>query len=133
WTYPAARMRSSRGSGIRLISAISRQHYFRISLSRLRSLHVVIYMLVSYMDATIIIRLKPCSKPGRGHWMLLHKSIHAAQELFLRQKEHCNLRPGSLPSSPKVRNMKDVILIDAGTGNLRSVQKALECVGAEVQ
>ena len=26
--------------------------------------------------------------------------------------------------------MKDVILIDAGTGNLRSVQKALECVGA---
>ena len=29
--------------------------------------------------------------------------------------------------------MKDVILIDAGTGNLRSVQKALECVGAEVQ
>src|SRR5215207_4219578 len=28
--------------------------------------------------------------------------------------------------------MKDVILIDAGTGNLRSVQKALESVGAEV-
>ncbi len=28
--------------------------------------------------------------------------------------------------------MKDVILIDAGTGNLRSVQKALECIGAEV-
>jgi glutamine amidotransferase len=28
--------------------------------------------------------------------------------------------------------MKDVILIDAGTGNLRSVQKALECVGANV-
>ena len=29
--------------------------------------------------------------------------------------------------------MKDVILIDAGTGNLRSVQKALEAVGASVQ
>ena len=29
--------------------------------------------------------------------------------------------------------MKDVILIDAGTGNLRSVQKALECVGAVVE
>jgi imidazole glycerol-phosphate synthase subunit HisH len=28
--------------------------------------------------------------------------------------------------------MKDVILIDAGTGNLRSVQKALESVGADV-
>jgi len=28
--------------------------------------------------------------------------------------------------------MKDVILIDAGTGNLRSVQKALESVGARV-
>lgn len=28
--------------------------------------------------------------------------------------------------------MNDVILIDAGTGNLRSVQKALESVGAEV-
>lgn len=29
--------------------------------------------------------------------------------------------------------MKDVILIDAGTGNLRSVQKALESIGAEVE
>jgi len=29
--------------------------------------------------------------------------------------------------------MKDIILIDAGTGNLRSVQKALECVGANVE
>ncbi|HSL43031.1 MAG TPA: imidazole glycerol phosphate synthase subunit HisH [Anaerolineales bacterium] len=29
--------------------------------------------------------------------------------------------------------MKDVILIDAGTGNLRSVQKALEAVGASVE
>ena len=29
--------------------------------------------------------------------------------------------------------MKNVILIDAGTGNLRSVQKALENVGAEVE
>ena len=29
--------------------------------------------------------------------------------------------------------MNDVILIDAGTGNLRSVQKALECVGANVE
>jgi glutamine amidotransferase len=29
--------------------------------------------------------------------------------------------------------MKDVILIDAGTGNLRSVQKALEAVGAYVE
>ena len=28
--------------------------------------------------------------------------------------------------------MKDVVLIDAGTGNLRSVQKALESLGAEV-
>lgn len=28
--------------------------------------------------------------------------------------------------------MKDVVLIDAGTGNLRSVQKALESVGASV-
>lgn len=28
--------------------------------------------------------------------------------------------------------MKDIILIDAGTGNLRSVQKALESVGAKV-
>ena len=28
--------------------------------------------------------------------------------------------------------MKDVILIDAGTGNLRSVQKALESIGASV-
>ena len=43
------------------------------------------------------------------------------------------MQPGSLLSSLKVRDMKDVILIDAGTGNLRSVQKALECVGAEVQ
>lgn len=29
--------------------------------------------------------------------------------------------------------MKDIILIDAGTGNLRSVQKALEVVGANVE
>ena len=29
--------------------------------------------------------------------------------------------------------MNDVILIDAGTGNLRSVQKALESVGAQVE
>jgi imidazole glycerol-phosphate synthase subunit HisH len=29
--------------------------------------------------------------------------------------------------------MKDVILIDAGTGNLRSVQKALENIGANVE
>ena len=29
-------------------------------------------------------------------------------------------------------NMNDIILIDAGTGNLRSVQKALESVGANV-
>jgi len=29
--------------------------------------------------------------------------------------------------------MKDVILIDTGTGNLRSVQKALEAVGANVE
>jgi glutamine amidotransferase len=29
--------------------------------------------------------------------------------------------------------MKDTILIDAGTGNLRSVQKALETIGANVQ
>ena len=29
--------------------------------------------------------------------------------------------------------MKDIILIDAGTGNLRSVQKALESVGANVE
>jgi len=29
--------------------------------------------------------------------------------------------------------MKDIILIDAGTGNLRSVQKALEYVGANVE
>ena len=28
--------------------------------------------------------------------------------------------------------MKEIILIDAGTGNLRSVQKALENVGANV-
>lgn len=28
--------------------------------------------------------------------------------------------------------MKDVVLIDAGTGNLRSVQKALESIGADV-
>ncbi len=28
--------------------------------------------------------------------------------------------------------MNDVILIDAGTGNLRSVQKALESIGANV-
>jgi glutamine amidotransferase len=30
------------------------------------------------------------------------------------------------------KKMKDVILIDAGTGNLRSVQKALETIGADV-
>jgi glutamine amidotransferase len=29
--------------------------------------------------------------------------------------------------------MKNVVLVDAGTGNLRSVQKALEAVGAEVE
>ena len=29
--------------------------------------------------------------------------------------------------------MKDIILIDAGTGNLRSVQKALESIGANVE
>jgi len=29
--------------------------------------------------------------------------------------------------------MKDIVLIDAGTGNLRSVQKALEFVGANVE
>src|SRR5919205_2162587 len=33
----------------------------------------------------------------------------------------------------KRENMKKVILVDAGTGNLRSVQKALECVGANVE
>jgi len=33
----------------------------------------------------------------------------------------------------KEYKMKDVILIDAGTGNLRSVQKALENVGANVE
>jgi glutamine amidotransferase len=33
----------------------------------------------------------------------------------------------------KEHTMKDVILIDAGTGNLRSVQKALESVGANVE
>jgi glutamine amidotransferase len=33
----------------------------------------------------------------------------------------------------KEHKMKDVILIDAGTGNLRSVQKALENVGANVE
>jgi len=33
----------------------------------------------------------------------------------------------------KENKMKDVILIDAGTGNLRSVQKALENVGANVE
>jgi imidazole glycerol-phosphate synthase subunit HisH len=33
----------------------------------------------------------------------------------------------------KEYKMKDVILIDAGTGNLRSVQKALESVGANVE
>jgi len=43
------------------------------------------------------------------------------------------LQSGSLLPSLKVRNMKDVILIDAGTGNLRSVQKALERVGSVVQ
>ena len=32
----------------------------------------------------------------------------------------------------QMKNMNDVILIDAGTGNLRSVQKALESVGANV-
>lgn len=32
----------------------------------------------------------------------------------------------------KGNNMKDVVLIDAGTGNLRSVQKALENIGANV-
>jgi imidazole glycerol-phosphate synthase subunit HisH len=32
----------------------------------------------------------------------------------------------------KEENMKDVILIDAGTGNLRSVQKALESLGVNV-
>src|SRR6266508_691270 len=31
-----------------------------------------------------------------------------------------------------VDQMNDVILVDAGTGNLRSVQKALESVGANV-
>src|SRR5512134_1019538 len=34
---------------------------------------------------------------------------------------------------PQGKTMKDVILIDAGTGNLRSVQKALETVGANVE
>jgi imidazole glycerol-phosphate synthase subunit HisH len=29
--------------------------------------------------------------------------------------------------------MKEVVLIDAGTGNLRSVQKALESIGANVE
>lgn len=29
--------------------------------------------------------------------------------------------------------MKDIILLDAGTGNLRSAQKALECAGANVE
>ena len=29
--------------------------------------------------------------------------------------------------------IKEIILIDAGTGNLRSVQKALESVGAKVE
>src|ERR1700741_2877861 len=33
----------------------------------------------------------------------------------------------------KGSEMKEVILIDAGTGNLRSVQKALESLGANVQ
>jgi glutamine amidotransferase len=39
-----------------------------------------------------------------------------------------------MPSRPTKENrMKEVILIDAGTGNLRSVQKALETVGANVE
>jgi imidazole glycerol-phosphate synthase subunit HisH len=39
-----------------------------------------------------------------------------------------------MPSRPTEEwKMKDIILIDAGTGNLRSVQKALEAVGARVE
>jgi glutamine amidotransferase len=43
----------------------------------------------------------------------------------LRQKEVCK--------DDERGKMKDIVLIDAGTGNLRSVQKALESVGANVE
>jgi len=46
-------------------------------------------------------------------------------EQSLRQKECCK--------DDERGKMKDIVLIDAGTGNLRSVQKALENVGASVE
>ena len=46
------------------------------------------------------------------------------QEVFRLQKGRCE--------DDERGKMKDVVLIDAGTGNLRSVQKALENVGANV-
>ena len=50
---------------------------------------------------------------------------------FTVRKLHVNwLKPSG---HKKKNNMTDIILIDVGTGNLRSVQKALESVGANVE
>src|ERR1041385_8763890 len=87
-------------------------------------------MDVFYMDAMIITRPKRCSKPGHAPWTLPHGSMRAAQGIFRRQRGRC--KPAGW-LTPMEKKMKDVILIDAGTGNLRSVQKALECVGANVE
>src|ERR1044071_3646374 len=76
------------------------------------------------MDVTIIIKPKRCSRPGRGRWRSRPRSIRVARGAFPPQKGQCKGEQGG--------KMKDVILIDAGTGNLRSVQKALESVGANV-
>src|SRR5512140_435129 len=54
----------------------------------------------------------------------------------LRDLGRVQLQSRVLPSLRDGREgnkMNDVVLIDAGTGNLRSVQKALETVGASVE
>src|SRR5688572_13857726 len=84
------------------------------------------------MAAMIIIKPKPCSKHGHAHWTLPPSWIHAVRVAFLPQKDHCKYAAASC-CTPERKAMKDVILIDAGTGNLRSVQKALETVGANVR
>src|SRR5688572_7600425 len=87
------------------------------------------------MVAMIITRRKLCSKLLRGRWMLLHYLIQDAVEQSRPPRERCSKAgmPFTGCFATEVWKMKDIILIDAGTGNLRSVQKALEKVGATVE
>src|SRR5688572_10916327 len=94
-------------------------------------------MPASCTDGTIIIRLRHYSKPGHAHWTQPRRWIRGVRAASLPLKAHCKYAaayPCTVLSccTPERKAMKDVILIDAGTGNLRSVQKALESIGANV-